>query len=58
MQENLGGSSVVVSQDGERMDRDYNGARGGARGIYLRALGDIPSLRACLSECAASAVRP
>ena len=52
--ENLGGSSVVVSQDGERMDRDYNGARG----IYLRALGDIPALRACLSECAASAARP
>ena len=48
--ENLGGASVVVSQDGERMDRDYNGARG----IYLRALGDIPALRALLSECAAS----
>ena len=51
MQENLGGASVVVGQDGERMDRDYNGARG----IYLRALGDIPALRAWLSECAASA---
>ena len=49
--ENLGGASVVVGQDGERMDRDYNGARG----IYLRALGDIPALRALLSECAASA---
>ena len=48
--ENLGGASVVVGQDGERMDRDYNGARG----IYLRALGDIPALRAWLSECAAS----
>ena len=52
--ENLGGASVVVSADGERMDRDYNGARG----IYLRALGDIPALRASLSGCAASAVRP
>ena len=52
--QNLGGSSVVVSQDGERMDRDYNGARG----IYLRALGDIPALRACLSGCAASVDRP
>ena len=51
MQENLGGASVVVGQDGERMDRDHNGARG----IYLRALGDIPALRALLSECAASA---
>ena len=49
--ENLGGASVVVAQDGDRMDRDYNGARG----IYLRALGDIPALRASLSECAASA---
>ena len=48
--ENLGGASVVVAQDGERMDRDYNGARG----IYLRALGDIPALRDWLSECAAS----
>ena len=48
--ENLGGASVVVAQDGERMDRDYNGARG----IYLRALGDIPALRALLSGCAAS----
>ena len=49
--ENLGGASVVVAQDGERMDRDYNGARG----IYLCALGDIPALRTWLSECAASA---
>ena len=49
--ENLGGASVVVGQDGDRMDRDHNGARG----IYLRALGDIPALRAWLSECAASA---
>ena len=48
--EGLGGASVVVGQDGERMDRDYNGARG----IYLRALGDIPALRALLSGCAAS----
>ena len=49
--EGLGSASVVVAQDGERMDRDYNGARG----IYLRALGDIPALREQLSECAASA---
>ncbi len=34
--EDVGGASVVVGRDGERMDRDYNGARG----IYLRALGD------------------
>ena len=49
--EGLGGASVVVAQDGERMDRDYNGARG----IYLRALGNIPALRASLLGCAASA---
>ena len=48
--ENVGGASVVVGRDGERMDRDYNGARG----IYLRALGDTPALRAWLSACAAS----
>ena len=51
MLEGLSGASVVVAQDGERMDRDYNGARG----IYLRALGDIPALRDWLSECAAGA---
>ena len=48
--ENVGGTTVIVGSDGERMDRDYNGARG----IYLRALGDIPALRAWLPECAAS----
>ena len=46
----VGGASVVVGRDGERMDRDYNGARG----IYLRALGDTPALRTMFSECAAS----
>ena len=48
--EDVGGASVVMGRDGERMDRDYNGARG----IYLRALGDTPALRAWLSACAAS----
>ena len=47
---NVGGASVIVGHDGERMDRDYNGARG----IYLRALGDTPALREWLSACAAS----
>ena len=52
--ENVGGASVIVGQDGERMDRDHNGARG----IYLRALGDIPALRASLDGCAASVASP
>ena len=46
----VGGASVIVGRDGECMDRDYNGARG----IYLRALGDTPALREWLSGCAAS----
>ena len=50
LRENVGGASVIVGGDGERMDRDYNGARG----IYLRALGDTPALRDWLSACAAS----
>ena len=52
--ENVGGATVIVGRDGERMDRDYNGARG----IYLRALGDTPALRAWLSACAASVAMP
>jgi putative transposase len=43
----LGGSKIVRSSDGQRMDRDINGARG----IFLRALGDTPILRDNLSEC-------
>ena len=34
----LGGRRTVTSSDGRRMDRDHNGARG----IFLRALGDTP----------------
>ena len=37
----LGGRKTVTSSDGRRMDRDHNGARG----IFLRALGDTLSLR-------------
>ena len=48
--ENVGGVSVIKGRDGERMDRDHNGARG----IYLRALGDTPVLRESLSGCAAN----
>ena len=50
----VGGPSVITSGDGERMDRDYNGARG----IYLRALGDTSALRESLSACAASVASP
>ena len=50
----VGGAAVVVGRDGERMDRDHNGARG----IYLRALGDTPVLRESLSGCAASVASP
>ena len=49
--DDVGSTSVIVGRDGERMDRDYNG---GARGVYLRALGDTLAQRAWLSACAAS----
>ena len=38
---NLGGRRWITGSDGTRMERDLNGARG----IFLRALGDTPSLR-------------
>ena len=39
---NIGGSKIIKSKvDGRTMDRDINGARG----IFLRALGDTPWLR-------------
>lgn len=47
---NLGGRKVIFGSDGLKMDRDLNGARG----IFLRALVDTPSLRDCLSECIVS----
>ena len=37
---NLGGAKVVRGSDGVALDRDINGARG----IFLRALGDTPAL--------------
>jgi putative transposase len=39
--ENLGGRKVIKASDGTTMDRDLNGARG----IFLRALGDSPVLQ-------------
>jgi len=48
---NIGGSKIIKSKvDGRTMDRDINGARG----IFLRALGDTPWLRnqlALVSQC-------
>ncbi len=48
---NIGGSKKIKSKvDGQVMDRDINGARG----IFLRALGDTPWLRnqlALVSQC-------
>ena len=37
---NLGGRRIVAGSDGIRVERDINGARG----IFLRALGDTPAL--------------
>ena len=37
---NLGGAKVIKDTAGNKMDRDLNGARG----IFLRALGDSPAL--------------
>ena len=45
--DNLGGRKVVTGSDGVRLDRDINGARG----IFLRALGDTPLLKFGLSRC-------
>jgi putative transposase len=41
---NLGGRKVIKSADGRKMLRDLNGARG----IFLRALVDSPSLKNCI----------
>ena len=43
----LGGRKIIYGRDGQRMDRDMNGARG----ILLRALGDTPVLRDHLVPC-------
>ena len=47
---NLGGRREIEGSDGVRLDRDINGARG----IFLRALGDTPSLMQ--SACIATGV--
>jgi putative transposase len=46
--QNLGGRTVIQSRlDGQRMDRDWNGARG----ILLRALEDTPLVRDLFEPC-------
>ena len=45
---NLGGATVIRDGNGFGMDRDVNGARG----IFLRALGDSPFLRGWLTQVA------
>ena len=48
--DNLGGRKTVTGNDGQTMDRDLNGARG----IFLRALGDHPPLQqasSCNGHC-------
>ena len=45
---NLGGAAVIRDTSGFGMDRDVNGARG----IFLRALGDRPFLRGLLTQVA------
>ena len=45
----LGSAKVIRDENGFGMDRDINGARG----IFLRALGDSPFLRGLLTQVAA-----
>ena len=44
----LGSAKVIRDENGFGMDRDINGARG----IFLRALGDSPFLRGLLTQVA------
>ena len=48
VEEKLGGRTVIRDERGFGMDRDINGARG----IFLRALGDSPFLRELLAQVA------
>ena len=47
---NLGGRKVVRGSDGVSLERDINGARG----IFLRALGDSPILRKLTQDASAT----
>ena len=50
---NLGGATVIRDGNGFGMDRDVNGARG----IFLRALGDRPFLRGLTTQVASQTTR-
>ena len=52
--EKLGGRAVIRDENGFGMDRDVNGARG----IFLRALGDSPFLRDLLAQVASRPTDP
>ena len=54
VEEKLGGRTVVRDEKGFGMDRDLNGARG----IFLRALGDSPFLRGLLTQVASRPTEP
>ena len=54
VEEKLGGRTVIRDDGGFGMDRDVNGARG----IFLRALGDSPFLRELLAQVASRPTEP
>ena len=54
VEEKLGGRAVIRDENGFGMDRDVNGARG----IFLRALGDSPFLRELLAQVASRPTEP
>ena len=49
---NLGGAKRITGKDGITLDRDTNGARG----VFIRALGDTPALANCVDAYATNVV--
>ncbi len=54
VEQKLGGRAVIRDESGFGMDRDVNGARG----IFLRALGDSPFLRTMATQVASRPTEP
>ena len=54
VEENLSGRAAIRDESGFGMGRDINGARG----IFLRALGDSPFLRELLTQVASRPSEP